>query len=377
MITQINRNEHLNGIEVKFPEIPSERHLKYLKEKGFHWNPRKMLWHIYYSPEILTEVTEFFSDMPLPKEPEKAQKAQKQDTRIVKFRTLANNMQKTIDNKFNSGVSLQRPTARRLAIAEGMRHDGENLQKVQTLLRGIAKDLEKNCLPDDLQEIKSKTQLAEILFVYHHRPETLPGTLVERFQIYLNGIPARDRVEGKIRGLENQTINLRIKDFFPTPKELAEEMIDFAQVEPKMTILEPSAGKGDIADLIKKQFPDNPLSLCETSYALREILGLKGYNLAEWDFLDLSGIFDRIIMNPPFTTATEHIPHAWELLAEGGILVTLVPEGIYFRTQEKFRKTLRLIEDNMFYERAIPNAFKSAWCATGVNSRIVVLRKEG
>ena len=41
------------------------------------------------------------------------------------------------------------------------------------------------------------------------------------------------------------------------------------------TILEPSAGKGDIADAIKEAYPNNKLSTIEMSGTLREFIELK------------------------------------------------------------------------------------------------------
>lgn len=68
--------------------------------------------------------------------------ADKNKRQAEKLRSLANNMESEIDSKINSASSQQNPTPRRIRIAEGMRLDGEHLQRVQAALRRIADALE-------------------------------------------------------------------------------------------------------------------------------------------------------------------------------------------------------------------------------------------
>src|SRR3546814_3255444 len=59
------------------------------------------------------------------------------------------------------------------------------------------------------------------------------------------------------------------------------------------------------------------------------------------DFLalnpDLIGSFDRIIMNPPFDRGRDidHVNHAIEFLAPGGILVAIMSAGTEFKSDAK------------------------------------------
>ena len=41
-------------------------------------------------------------------------------------------------------------------------------------------------------------------------------------------------------------------DFFPTPESIADEMVETADIQPGMRVLEPSGGMGHIADRIRK-----------------------------------------------------------------------------------------------------------------------------
>lgn len=76
-------------------------------------------------------------------------------------------------------------------------------------------------------------------------------------------------------------------DFFPTPKETAQRMVAEAGIEPGMKVLEPSAGNGNIAEVIRAAGV-NP-DVVELSSNLREILEAKGFNLVGQDFMDLGG----------------------------------------------------------------------------------------
>ncbi|VCW98734.1 hypothetical protein BANRA_04045 [Acinetobacter baumannii] len=88
-------------------------------------------------------------------------------------------------------------------------------------------------------------------------------------------------------------------DFFPTPKSVVEKMVDLAHIQPNQRVLEPSAGWGHIADILKEQGIN--VDTVELSPSRRELLELKGHNIVGEDFLAFNPDekYDRIIMNPP------------------------------------------------------------------------------
>ena len=106
-------------------------------------------------------------------------------------------------------------------------------------------------------------------------------------------------------------------DFFPTPAAIADEMIETAGIEDGMTVLEPSAGMGHIADQLRQH--DIEPDVVEMSSSRRELLEAKGYNLVGRDFMDTTEKYDRIIMNPPFSDRRDfaHVQHAYSLLNPG------------------------------------------------------------
>lgn len=80
----------------------------------------------------------------------------------AKLRQLAAALQETIDAKKNPAIAQQRPTHRRLEIAEGMYEEARLLQQIQSWLYAIADAALVGELPDILKGISTKTQL-EIL----------------------------------------------------------------------------------------------------------------------------------------------------------------------------------------------------------------------
>ncbi|HLP99230.1 MAG TPA: LPD38 domain-containing protein [Sideroxyarcus sp.] len=176
-------------------------------------------------------------------------------------------------------------------------------------------------------------------------------------------------------------------DFFPTPAGAADEMIEAAGIKEGMSILEPSAGMGHIADRIREagHEPD----VVELSGDRRELLDAKGYNVVGHDFMDLSKEdtpngegYDRILMNPPFGDRRDaiHVQHAYDLLKPGGRLVSIMGEGVFFGNDSKaqgFRDWLESVggtdeklEQGTFLDPSLP-------VNTGVAARMVVIDKPG
>lgn len=105
-----------------------------------------------------------------------------------------------------------------------------------------------------------------------------------------------------------------IPSFYPTPLSITDRLIDLACIQPKEVILEPSAGKGDIAQRIRQRYPNNPLYVGEKNLDLRRILVCQGFHLVTDDFLRWELPVDVIIQNPPFSNNYQDIDHfcqAW------------------------------------------------------------------
>ena len=113
-------------------------------------------------------------------------------------------------------------------------------------------------------------------------------------------------------------------EFYPCPKEVIERMTDDLDLFGK-TILEPSAGKGDIVEYCKKQGAN--VIVCELNNDLALIAANKADRFLKADFFEVKAEeishIDFIIMNPPFSNADKHILHALEIAPEGCTIVAL------------------------------------------------------
>nr|MBA3824611.1 methyltransferase [Ktedonobacterales bacterium] len=164
------------------------------------------------------------------------------------------------------------------------------------------------------------------------------------------------------------------------PPDLAAHLVEVADIQPSQRVLEPSVGKGDIADAIRRAHPDALLDVVELHPMLCDILRLKGYQPTECDFLRFAYAlpYDRIIMNPPFEHGQdiEHIRRAYALLAEGGTLVAIASPAFEYRSEAKyldFAEWLGMVDAEV---SPLPdNSFTNSDRPTGVATRLIILHK--
>ena len=145
--------------------------------------------------------------------------------------------------------------------------------------------------------------------------------------------------------------------FYPTPPSIARKMLDDIDFRMIQTVLEPSAGKGDLLMELAREYSryrSHTLNVdcCEIDPYLRSILK---YNFSDerrkelydrdgrWsaDAEALSNIdahivhddfltyrtykhYDLILMNPPFATGAKHLIRAIEMQKDGGAIVCLL-----------------------------------------------------
>lgn len=107
----------------------------------------------------------------------------------------------------------------------------------------------------------------------------------------LKGPPKEAPAERKIREAERDLIGTKIEGFFPTPKPLAKRLVEMADIQPGMSVLEPSAGNGNIADELAKTGAD--VTVVEPAGRLRDILALKGHRVGGSDFMSFDPARDE------------------------------------------------------------------------------------
>lgn len=192
------------------------------------------------------------------------------------------------------------------------------------------------------------------------------------------GVDTEAEQKKAIKQKEIELANSKIDGFFPTPKNIVEKMLDEADIKKGETVLEPSAGKGNIADEIRTQYPDNALEVAEINGSLAELLKEKGHSVVGDDFLATNKKYDKIIMNPPFEKLQDidHVKHAYDMLNPGGRLVAIMSESPFFNSAKKAEAFRTWLEDVGGVSEKLPeNSFKNSERSTGVNTRLVVIDK--
>lgn len=158
---------------------------------------------------------------------------------------------------------------------------------------------------------------------------------------------------------------------FPTPHEIAEKMVELADIRPGQSVLEPSAGTGNLLKALPCIRPNGSITAIEINQGLCKLLEPWADNIICNDFLGCNGgigTFDRVIMNPPFINGADikHINHALDHLRESGKLVALCANGP--RQREAF------MDKADYWEDLPAGSFKDQ--GTGVNVALMVITKE-
>jgi len=170
---------------------------------------------------------------------------------------------------------------------------------------------------------------------------------------------------------------------FPTPAELARQVVEYAEIQKGQRILEPSAGTGNLLSAIWEERGERCDVAIEINPELCRLLTPRVPKVICADFLDIKparegnaslivkdlpdAFYDRIIMNPPFEAGKDilHIQHAITFLKPGGRLVAICANGP--RQQDK----LKPIADH--WEVLPAGSFKES--GTMVNAAIMVYNK--
>ena len=179
---------------------------------------------------------------------------------------------------------------------------------------------------------------------------------------------------------EAKLIGMKLPGFFPTPRPVISRMLELAGIQDGDRALEPSAGKGDILDMIREQHPDASVTAIELNKTLFDVLEAKGHDVSWSDFLDYSGEHDVVVMNPPFENLfdVDHVQHAFKQLAAGGRLVSVMGAGAFFRSDKKAEQFRAWLEELGAEVEELPeDAFKGveAFRQTGVRTKLVSISK--
>jgi Methyltransferase small domain len=181
--------------------------------------------------------------------------------------------------------------------------------------------------------------------------------------------------EGEQRNLKKEY------QFFETPAELSDKLIELAEIRDMDACLEPSAGQGAIVKAFHRRHPERFMDCIELMDLNRNILSkLKGVAIlrTEKDFLtaDENIKYDRIIANPPFAKNQDidHIYKMWKCLKEGGRIVTIASRHWQLSKNKKetaFKDWLKSV--NAEIEEIPAGTFKES--GTTISSLILIIEK--
>jgi hypothetical protein len=167
------------------------------------------------------------------------------------------------------------------------------------------------------------------------------------------------------------------KDFFPTPTNVIQLMLEGFSLEGK-TILEPSAGKGDIVDFCSNHGAN--VIACELNDDLRHIVASKCKLIAH-DFLTVTSEqishVDMIVMNPPFSADEHHILHAYTIAPDGCQIIALCNLNTVKNDRFSRRRELRSIVDTYGSWQDIGAMFSDAERPTDVEIGLIRIQKPG
>ena len=195
-----------------------------------------------------------------------------------------------------------------------------------------------------------------------------------------------EAIDDIIDSREVETLKETIKkfQFYETPKEVAEYLVELANIQVWEDVLEPSSWHGAIVDEINKskcrtifmyELDQNKVIFLVDKYHNKENrVWDRWYSINQWDFLNMLSVVKvpKIIANPPFSKSQDvkHILKMYETLYEGGRLVSVASASIKTR-EGKLYEELRNLNPE-YYD--LPEwSFKESW--TMVNTVIVVINK--
>ncbi len=151
----------------------------------------------------------------------------------------------------------------------------------------------------------------------------------------------------QIQGGEKRNLKKEFQ-FFGTPDDLADELVEDANIQTDDEILEPSAGQGAIVKAIHRTTHDERTVYGYELMPVNQtfLSKISGFRFLGDDFLNCDISFDKIIGNPPFNKNQDilHIRKMYDCLRPKGRLVTIASKHWEYSGNKKeteFRFWLR------------------------------------
>ncbi|MFF1542518.1 hypothetical protein [Streptomyces sp. NPDC058291] len=164
------------------------------------------------------------------------------------------------------------------------------------------------------------------------------------------------------------------RGFYPTPQPTVERLLELAELEAGCEVLEPSAGRGAIAEAVAAC--GAIVDCVELDTARAEHIRAGGYarQVANADFFSVpvERRYQRVIMNPPFAGRQDirHVERALRFIQPGGLLVAIMYGSLTYRGDRRTKDFLARIREARGAMWELP---PDAFPAVGVGTVIVVI----
>lgn len=224
-------------------------------------------------------------------------------------------------------------------------------------------------------EVKIGSQLDRLLYMKLMKTLTALGaTWNRKLAIHISDEGIGSRIEQAL--VKGEVTTDQDVGFFPTPRALAERMAEFVVPVPGISVLEPSAGTGILADAAAER---GAIVTCVEYFGMRADALSRRFAILAIDFMEYARAdkFGGIISNPPFCKVgrgdcLDHFRLMTTLLAPGGRLACVMPASLLFREDARYAETRKLIGRMGGRIEALPPAtFKES--GTLVNTCLVTI----
>ncbi len=170
------------------------------------------------------------------------------------------------------------------------------------------------------------------------------------------------------------------EEFYPTPDSLLDKITEQVQWKDINTVLEPSAGKGNIVEYAKKKlsscgrYKEFDIDCIELDSDLQQTLKGKELRVVHDDFLTFKTFkhYDLIVMNPPFSQGAKHLLHALSLQRDNyGIICILNAETLRNPCTNERNDLIKRLHDMNAEIDYMEGEFKTAERPTGVEIAVI------
>lgn len=163
-------------------------------------------------------------------------------------------------------------------------------------------------------------------------------------------------------------------NFFPSPPAVVARLLERADIRPGMHLLEPEAGRGDIAFACAAAGAVvDCYELMEENYQLLAA-DRRLASVTHGDFLAQSPEprYQRVCMNPPFFLQADirHVTHALKFLENGGLLTSVMASSVTYRDNKLTQDFRDLIRARGGDIEALP---EGSFKASGTNVQTVIV----